>query len=299
MDSDATQRPAVTVVVVTFESPHHLVPCMQALRASQGVELSIVVVDNSLAPSKRDEIRHGVAPFDVTLLATGENLGFTGGNNRGFRLAVERGADWIATVNDDTEIAPDALRRLVDALIEHPDAAAASPTMVAAAPDGTIWWGGGTLSIPRAIGRHDRYGHPVSELPRGAAPVDVTFLTGCAILFRGAALRSLGAFREDYFMYGEDVELSLRYRRAGRRLLWVPAARLLHKVSVPEPEIAPHKILLRDRNRRRTVRLHYRWWERLAFHGWFVPTRLIHLARYIARADWARARMVLRGAWER
>jgi len=299
MGSDATQRPAVTVVVVTFESPHHLVPCVRALRASQGVDLSIIVVDNSLAPSKRDEIRHGMAPFDVTLLATGENLGFTGGNNRGFQLAVERGADWIATVNDDTEIAPDALRRLVDALVEHPDAAAASPTMVAAAPDGTIWWGGGTLSIPRAIGRHDRYGHPVSELPHGAAPVDVTFLTGCAILLRGAALRSLGAFREDYFMYGEDVELSLRYRRGGRRLLWVPAARLLHKVSVPEPEIAPRKILLRDRNRRRTVRLHYRWWERLAFSGWFVPTRLIHLARYIARADWVRAQMVLRGAWER
>jgi GT2 family glycosyltransferase len=294
-----TPRPAVTVVVVTFESPHHVVPSVRALRASEGVDLSIIVVDNSLTPSKRDEIRLGLAPFHVTLLATGENLGFTGGNNRGFQVALERGAHWIATVNDDTEIAPDAVRKLVDALIEHPDAAAASPSMLAAAPAGTLWWGGGTLSIPRAIGRHDRYGHALAALPPAAAPVDVTFLTGCAILFRGSVLASLGAFRDDYFMYGEDVELSLRYRRAGFRLLWVPAARLLHKVTVPEPEIAPHKILLRDRNRRRTVRLHYRWWERLVFYGWFVPTRVIHLARYLVRADWARARMILRGAWER
>ncbi|MEY4608847.1 MAG: hypothetical protein RL625_1064 [Gemmatimonadota bacterium] len=287
----------MTVVVVTFESPHHVIPCVESLRKSQGVDLTIVVVDNSLSTTSQEATRRGVSAHDVVLLTPGHNLGFTGGNNLGFAYALDRGAVWVATLNDDTVVEPDTFRHLVDALEEHPAAAAASPTMLASSPAGHIWWGGGTLSVGRAIGLHDRYGRPATEAAAESIQA-VSFLTGCCILFRGPILRSLGAFQEAYFMYGEDVELSLRFQRAGHHLLWVPAARLTHKVTIPEPTIAPHKILLRDRNRRRTVRLHYRWWERVGFWLWFVPTRLVHLIRYLARADWVRARMLIRGAWD-
>lgn len=290
--------PRVTAIVLTRDAPHHLEPCLAALRASREVRVRCLVVDNASAAGAREHNQALAARFGADLLTTDRNLGFTGGNNLGIRTALAGDADWIVELNDDTVIDPEALRLLAAALATHPNAAAAAPLMTYASPADRVWWGGGRLSIGRGMGMHLHEGAPVSAIT-AQGPIPVTFLTGCCIMFRPAALRQLGAFRESYFIYCEDVELSLRYRRAGADLLFVPEARLAHKIPSPEPEIPPHKIVLRDRNRRRMVREHYRWWERAQFTAWFYPTRMIHLLRYAARADWARARAILRGMGER
>lgn len=71
---------------------------------------------------------------------------------------------------------------------------------------------------------------------------------------------------------------------------------MVHKVPYPEGDPTPSKIHLRDRNRRRLVRTHYRWDERLRFLFWFYPTRAVHLVRYLLRGDLGRARAILTGA---
>lgn len=158
--------------------------------------------------------------------------------------------------------------------------------------------GGGTFRAARGLARHDGYGAPAEEQSTGT-PRAVDSLCGCGILFRRSALEALGAFHAEYFMYGEDVEWSLRARRAGWRLLHVPSARMVHKVAYPEGDPTPIKIHLRDRNRRRMVRTHYRWDERARFILWFYPTRLIHFGRYLLRGDLPRARAIVTGATAR
>jgi GT2 family glycosyltransferase len=128
-----------------------------------------------------------------------------------------------------------------------------------------------------------------------AAPRACTFVSGCCVLLRASVVRELGSFRSEYFAYVEDVELSVRYARAGWRLLYVPAAQVVHHAPWPEPPLAPWKIRLRDLNRRRLARAHYPAAERARFAVWFYPTRLLRFIAYALAGDGARAAAIWRG----
>jgi len=155
--------------------------------------------------------------------------------------------------------------------------------------------GAGVFSYVRALGLHDEYRAPPRD---DAAPEEVTFVSGCCVLLRASVLRTLGGFNESYFAYVEDVELSLRFRRAGERLVYAPAARVRHKAKRRERDSA-FQITQRDRNRRRLVGEHYTLLQKSAFAGWFYPTRLAHAVRFALERDWARARAIVTGAFGR
>ncbi|MGH7623484.1 MAG: glycosyltransferase family 2 protein, partial [Gemmatimonadaceae bacterium] len=157
------------------------------------------------------------------------------------------------------------------------------------APD-RVWYGGGTFSRPRAVGVHS-----ASRKSDRAAPSPVTFVTGCCFLIRAAVVRELGGFEEAFFAYVEDAELSVRLRAAGHTMLYEPRARLLHRIKPLAAETA-FQIRQRDLNRRRLVGKHYNLRERAVFAMWFYPTRAVHLARYLAVGDRARASAIIGGA---
>ncbi|MEK0431040.1 MAG: hypothetical protein RL139_844 [Gemmatimonadota bacterium] len=291
--------PRITAVILTWNAEAHIVPCVTTLARSRGVAVDLVVVDNASTDRTLDRVRASGVP--VTILTSETNLGYAAGNNRGIAQALAGDAPFVFVVNDDTEVGPETLAHLLDALVQDPRAAAAAPTILHEHPAGVIWWAGATFSVARALAPHEAYGRPWRPVPAGGppeAPRTVTSLCGCALLLRRDALQALGGFRDDFFMYVEDTELSLRYHRAGWRLLHVPSAVMTHKVAFPEGAPSPAKIRLRDRNRRRLVRAHYDWRDRLRFSVWFYPTRLLHLVRYLASGDPARARAIWAGLTE-
>ena len=305
----ATAEPsaAVVAVVLVHEDVTHVAACVRSILASSSVSPQVLVVDNGSSARARAELAAVLAPFrggvesrprvgdaSVAVHETHANLGYAGGNNVGLAMALAAGARYVLVLNDDTTIAADAVARLVAALESDPRAAAASPSMVHAEAPARVWWAGGALDRLRAIGTHE-----TSPARLHGAPRAVGCLCGCAILFRAAALRALGTFDASYFMYGEDVEWSLRAAQAGWRLLHVPEAHLAHAVPYPEPPAAAWKIRFRDRNRRRLVRTHFGRGARWRFGLWFYPTRMLRLAAYLLRADWARAAAVGRGMVER
>ena len=236
----------------------------------------------------------------VSYLQTGRNLGYSGGNNRGIEWAVSRGAEWLLVVNNDTVVDADCVRLLLDAASIEPRLAAVAPLIVRHDDPTRVWFAGGRFDRVRAVGVHEHMGGLATEIQsdgQGNEPAwrESTFLTGCCLLLRPSALRDVGLFQDDFFAYGEDLELSLRLRAANWKVGWVPAARIAHRVPARGTEPTPGQILLRDRNRRRLVRMHYarRW--RVLFLLWFWPTRLLHLARYVIRGDGGRATAILQG----
>lgn len=275
--------------------------CREELTAECIISLSrsapaprVLIVDNASPDGSGDRLRERFP--EHAYLQTGDNLGYAGGNARGIAWALAQGAERVLIVNDDAELSRDCLAELHAALDAHPEAAAASPTMLHADPPGVVWWAGGRFSPTRALATHEHAGERFESAPwRADPPRRVESLCGCAILFRADALRELGGFREDFWAYAEDVELSLRYRRAGRHLLHVPRARLAHKVPLPEPPIAGWKIAYRDRNRRRIAALHFTGAERARFWAFFLPSRALLLLRYVLSADLDRARGIWRG----
>jgi hypothetical protein len=132
-------------------------------------------------------------------------------------------------------------------------------------------------------------GHHRRELELGdeaAAPrlEGMTFASGCCFLMPAPVARAMGGFRENFLVYCEKVELSLRLTRAGHKLYYQAAARGLHREPLDKSLASPFAARHRDRNRCRLVRQHYSPLERVKFALWFGPTRFVRLTRYLSAA---------------
>jgi GT2 family glycosyltransferase len=282
----------VIVVLVNLCREEDTAACIRSLQASECTALEIVLVDNGSPDGSGARLR---AAFpEVIHLALPENTGFTGGNNCGIRFALDRGCDYVLLLNNDTVVEPACVSRLVEAMRTNPGAGAVGGKILFHDAPDRIWFAGGDFSPLRAAGLH-RFEGAADPDPTGGSVEEVSFLTGCCMLIPAAVLREVGAFQEDLFAYVEDLELSLRLRAAGYRLLYVPAARLLHRVPLDPQPPTPFKIRLRDRNRRRVVRRHYPLAARLRFACFFYPTRLLLGARYALRGDHERAVAIFEG----
>lgn len=191
----------------------------------------MIVVDNASDDGTEEGVRQ--RGHDVTYIQTGANLGFAGGNNVGIAAAMERGADAVLVLNNDTIVPQDTLGTLAEALSSTPDAGACSPVLPYHPPRKELWFAG-TPYDPR----RGRSGRTTSiergTLPLPEAPIDIDRAVGAAMLVRRAVVHEVGAFSEDlYFLY-EDVDWSLRMRAAGWRILLVPQARIPHKVAASQ-----------------------------------------------------------------
>lgn len=288
----STRVPRTVAIVLNYQREALTAACVESLERSD-TPVEVLIVDNASPDGSGARLR---ARFPQhAYLESGGNLGYAGGNARGTEWALATGAERVFIVNDDAEVAPDCLRRLHAALDADPTAAAASPLITYADPADRIWWGGGEFSALRVMGSHEHAGERLNAVHTAAGPRAVSALCGCAMLITRDALTTLGGLRADFWAYAEDLELSVRYTRAGRRLLFVPAARVQHKVPYPESAPAGWKIALRDRNRRRIARLHLTRSERALFWLFFLPSRAVRLLQYALLGDRDRLRGIAAG----
>ena len=286
---------SVWAIVLMYGGEDVTVACVDSLLKQNYPSLTVLLVDNASPDGSGERVR---ARFpNIEYLNTGANLGYTGGNNRGIRYALDQGAAYVFIVNNDTTVDSSCVSLLVDGTKRGERAGIVSPKILYHADPSRIWYAGGDFSMIKAVGDHRRQRE--RDTPDESARLEsVTFATGCAFLMPAEVARQLSGFAEDFFLYCEDAELSLRAQVAGYKLYYQPAARVMHHDSlVTHP--TPNQIRLRDRNRRRLVRRHYGVLDRLRFAAWFYPTRLVRFAAYLMRADWSRARAIVSGAIER
>jgi GT2 family glycosyltransferase len=219
----------VVVIVLSWNGREDTLACLDSLARSKGVDVRTVVVDNGSIDETVAAVRSRHPGVEV--IANGANLGFAEGNNVGLRFARRTDADYVLLLNNDTMVAPDAIAQLVAEAERRPDAGALCPLILYRDQPQRIWYAGARFDPRRGHnGRHTGYGEPdrgqydrVREIGRG---------TGAAMLVRRAALEGVGLLDGDLFLQVEDVEWSLRMRRAGWRIFFVPAGRVWHRVSV-------------------------------------------------------------------
>jgi hypothetical protein len=190
-----------------------------ALESLAGV--SAICVDNGSTDGSDAVVAERLPA--VELLRTGANLGFAGGNNVGIRRALERGADWVLLLNNDAVVEPGLPRALEEAATARPDAGLLACKILF--EDGaTVQYAGASFNA--------RLGYSGRVEVDGADELrDVGRADGAALAVSRAALEQAGLLDETLFMYVEDVEWSLRVRRAGFAVVFVPDARVRHKGS--------------------------------------------------------------------
>ncbi|MGH7616490.1 MAG: glycosyltransferase family 2 protein [Gemmatimonadaceae bacterium] len=282
-------NPRVTAIVLNWCKESDTAACLDSLAESRYDALDVLLVDNASPDGSGDRL-HARYP-NVPFLQTGANLGYAGGNNRAMERALEHGAEYVLVLNNDTVVDFDCVGHLVRASLST-GAPVVAPLIVYFDEPNRVWYGGGAFSPMRALGKHFHENELVDSSHRRRS---MTFVCGCCFLIRADVARRLGRFDESFFAYVEDVELSVRFAKAGVEMLYEPSARVLHRVGRNDVG-TPWQIRQRDRNRRRLVRIHYDALSRLSFSLWFYPTRAAHLVRYALLRDWERARAIVDGA---
>jgi GT2 family glycosyltransferase len=216
----------VAAVVVNWNGKDYTLECLQSLQKQQEVKIQAIVVDNDSTDGSVISVREQFP--DTVIIESGDNLGYAGGNNLGLTYALDQRFEYVFVLNNDTVLAADCAYELVSDLEAHPDAAAAAPKSYYLELPDTIYFAGGKVSRD---GQVFHIGEGSCDGPQYSSAGEAAWLNGCAILFRNSALREIGLFEPEFFLMFEDADWSLRARRAGYRLRFVPGARLWHKAS--------------------------------------------------------------------
>ncbi|MFQ3661911.1 MAG: glycosyltransferase family 2 protein [Chloroflexaceae bacterium] len=223
--------PRVAIIVLTYNGVEDTLACLASLERLDypRERYRVVVVDNASQDGTPAAVRAAFPETFVFVVENGANLGFAAGNNVGLRYALAQGFDYALLLNNDTEAAPDLLSALVAAAESDPRAGAVGPIIYYHAAPARVWSAGGWIDWEQGISRMEG---EVEDRGQFTATREVDFVTGCAMLLRRAALERAGLLDERFFMYFEETEWCVRARRAGFRILFVPQAKLWHKIPL-------------------------------------------------------------------
>jgi len=239
-------KPSVSIIVLNYKGREDTLACLRSLEHLTYPQAHIILVDNDSGDGTPEAVRS--AHPKVEVIETGANLGFTGGNNVGIRRALERGADYIMLLNNDTVAAPDMLDVMVEAMEADPAIGVAGPMIYYYSSPEVIWSAGGAIDWRRGT----TYMIGVNEEDKaqfGAAPRPVDFVTGCCLLARRAVWEQVGLLDDQFFMYWEEAEWCVRAARAGYRIVHVPLAMLWHKISLEQRGASTRTYYYMTRNR--------------------------------------------------
>ncbi len=221
----------VSAVIVHYKTPEDTVRAALAV-AETAPAAEVVVVDNASGDGVAEELERRIP--GARLIRESVNRGYGAGCNRGARGSSR---PFLLFLNSDARVLPGAVEALERALEEDPAAAAAGPRLLdaEARPQTSIR----LLPTPWRIfcessglaflagGREPFGGHTATRQDhRLAGPVEA--LMGAALLVRRADFEAAGGFDESFFLYAEETDLMRRFRDAGRRVLFVPDAEVVH-----------------------------------------------------------------------
>lgn len=225
----------LSVVIVNYNVCYYVEQCLQSLRkALQGIDARVYVVDNHSRDGSVDYLRRRFP--EVKLIAGRHNLGFARANNIAIR---QTSSDYVLLLNPDTFVAEDTLRQCVAFMDSHPKAGGLGVRMLrtdgTAAPESRRGLPTPMTAFYKMTGlcarypRSRRYGkYYMGYLPWDeAARIEV--VSGAFFMLRRAALKRVGLLDEDFFMYGEDIDLSYRLLKGGYENWYLPADILHYK----------------------------------------------------------------------
>ena len=209
----------LSVIIVNYNVRPYLTACLDSVqRALEGIESEVFVVDNHSDDDSVEVISRDYAW--VHLINNRENLGFSKANNIAIRQAQ---GEYILLLNPDTVVAEETLKGVIDFMDQHPKAGGAGVRMHNA--DGTLA-PESRRAIPtpfvaarKMLGFTKRY---YMSYLSWDAPAQIEVVSGAFMLLRHKAIYEVGMLDEDFFMYGEDIELSYRLLQGGWQNWYLP-----------------------------------------------------------------------------
>lgn len=231
----------IYISVLNYNGTENTKECLRSLdKMDRGsLDVTIVVVDNnSKKQFSKEDIKLNNLKLDV--IQSSINTGFAGGHNIGIAHALDRGADAVIILNNDTYVDSHMVVNLVKTAQNNKDAGIVAPKIYFAKGHEfhkdrytsselgkVIWYAGGTLDLNNVLGKN----RGVDEVDTGQYETteQTDLASGCCMLIKKEVLDSIGSFDERYFLYYEDTDLCQRVKQANYKIYYEPKSILWHK----------------------------------------------------------------------
>jgi GT2 family glycosyltransferase len=227
--------------MINYNRQDITVECLDSLLnlKVENYKLHIIVVDNY--PENRINIdENKYLKINLKVIFSSINSGFSGGMNIGIKEALRNKADYILIHNNDTYVKTDFLQKLFDFAEKNQDAGIITPKIYFA--EGfefhknkyrkedlgkVFWYAGGIMDWENVIGHH----RGVDEVDHGQYDdlIEIDYASGCCMLIKSEVFKKVGMFDEKYFLYYEDADLSLRAKKKGYKIIYLPESVIWHK----------------------------------------------------------------------
>lgn len=225
-----TQR--VCITVLGYNNIHDTIECLESIAKLEGNQYPVVFVDNG-SEDKSSECVGKIFP-DLKIIRLPSNLGFSAGTNRGLEWVCKQGYEFCLILNNDVILDKAMVNEMLSVADYHKDCAMVMPRIMHFPlkvknrnSRRNIWSDGGYYrKFPPSIKLKDNRRNINFNDARS-----IEFAPGCALLIRCEALDKVGLFDENFFLFFEDWDFSIRVRKADFSIWCAPQAILHHKVS--------------------------------------------------------------------
>ncbi len=254
--------PRIAIIYLSFHAEPYMERAVEAWSALNypRESLAVVIVDNthptfgsSVSSWEAVLAKYGTRLPNTVVLPQTENAGFTRGTNVGIVWALAQEFDYIYLHNQDGFMAPNALQPLVAAFVQDPTVGVAQSLILLAYAPTLINSAGNALHF-LGFGYCAKLRRPIDEA--GKNPFEIDYASGAGMLLSAEVVKKYGALDDDFFLYHEDLEYSLRVRSVGKRIVCVPGSVFFHDYAFSRNL---QKWYYMERNRWAVLLMYFRW----------------------------------------
>lgn len=248
----------VAVVLVNYKhyAKRFLSACRDSLRSQTypSEYFKVYIIDNASTP---ESVAYLKEQYPEAQVITRPDGNYSAANNLGFQQAIKDGCEYLVTVNMDTETEADWLSELVKALDKNPLAGIAQskvllyPRTEAEKMHPKINSLGNLMHF-LGFGFTDGYNEPDKEL--SGYPEIKGYASGCSFIIRKEVFEHVGGYIEEFYMYHDDLEISLKVKLAGYKIILAPRSVIYHKYEFSRSSAMVYYM---ERNRYLTIMIFY------------------------------------------
>ena len=211
----------LSVIIVSYNVKYYLDQCLTSVfQATEGLESEVYVVDNRSQDGTVEYLRKRFGD-KITLIESRHNLGFARANNIAIRQSE---GQYVLLLNPDTFVGEESIRQVIDFMDRHPKAGGVGAKMYNTNGTPALESRRGLptpfVSLKKMLGFSSRY---YMKHLSWDEPGRIEVMSGAFCMLRREALNQVGLLDDDFFMYGEDIDLSYRITKGGYENWYVPA----------------------------------------------------------------------------
>jgi GT2 family glycosyltransferase len=219
-------HPTVAIIVLNWNAFEDTYYCIKSLKKVTYQNFSIILVDNDSTDGSYEKLKNEFPEIEV--LQSGYDGGYAYGTNYGAKAALKQNAEYVMYLNNDTEVEPDFLDRIMDVFNNYENVGIVSSKILYMHDKKTLYCAGGKFRKFMCAGRNKFQGLDAVDHANEIEEID--FAEGCCMTIKREVFEKIGFMNDEYFMYFDDIDYSVRAIKHFK-LYYTPYSILYHKTG--------------------------------------------------------------------